>query len=138
MPTKTPQAKSAVVTCCSHSQGAPSVRVTTSQNTVSVNMKMHTPHRTINTASSQSNARHLRCRWRWRISARKSAIPTPDPSCGYRAMRRRRRFERLRSPMRMLGLLHVADELQELDRMRTELRRQLVLDRLRRLDEASF
>ena len=62
MPTNTPHAKNAVVTCCSHSHGAPSVRVTTSQNTVSVNMKMHTPHRTISTASSTSNAFHLR--WR--------------------------------------------------------------------------
>src|SRR5439155_1395147 len=34
MPTNTPQAKNAVVTCCSHSQGTPSVRVTTSQKTV--------------------------------------------------------------------------------------------------------
>ena len=31
MPRNTPQAKNAVVTCCSHSHGAPIVRVTTSQ-----------------------------------------------------------------------------------------------------------
>src|SRR5213079_2373618 len=35
-------------------------------------------------------------------------------------------------------LLHFADELQELDGVRTELRGQLVLDRLRRLDEAGL
>ena len=70
MPTKTPQAKNAVVTCCSHSQGAPSVRVTHVENTASVNIAMHTPQRTISAASSQSNAFHFRWRWRCRISAR--------------------------------------------------------------------
>ena len=70
MPKNTPQAKNAVVTCCSHSQGVPIVRVTTSQPTASVNMKMHTPHITISTASSTSNDRHFKWRWRCRIRAR--------------------------------------------------------------------
>ena len=60
MPINTPHAKNAVVTCCSHTHGVPITRVTTSQNTVSVNMKMQMPQPTINTASSQSKARHLR------------------------------------------------------------------------------
>src|SRR2546429_5851544 len=38
-------------------------------------------------------------------------------------------------PTTMVGLLHVADELQELHRLRAELRGQLVLDRLGGLDE---
>ena len=62
MPMKTPQARNAVVTCCSHNQGVPRVRVTTSQNTASVNMKMHMPHNTISVASSLSKALHFR--WR--------------------------------------------------------------------------
>jgi len=70
MPTNTPQAKNAVVTCCSHSQGAPRVRVTTSRKTASVNIEMQTPQRIIRTASTQSKAFHLSWRWRCRIRAR--------------------------------------------------------------------
>src|ERR1700693_2746036 len=135
MPRNTPQAKNAVVTCCNHSQGTPSVRVTTSQNTASVNMKMHTPHRIISTASSLSNAFHFKWRWRWRIRARKSAISALGRSCGYQAVRRRRRSP-ASGPARMGGLLHITDELQELHRVRTELLGEFVLDRLCGFDES--
>src|SRR5207248_11268380 len=134
----------------------------TSQNTVSVNMKMHTPHRTINAASSQSNALHLRWRWRWRIKARMSAMRLLPYRMVRRAGRIRRRCGFIRTtsgginpalrarafirtmrgrmnptlPGRMNpALLHVADELQELHRVGPELRRELILDRRRRLDE---
>jgi hypothetical protein len=70
MPMNTPQAKNAVVTCCSHSQGAPIVRVTTSHSTDNVNMPMQTPHRIIRIASSGSSHFHLSRRWRSRIIAR--------------------------------------------------------------------
>jgi len=70
MPTNTPQAKNAVVTCWSHNHGEPSVRVRTSKKTDSVNIAMHTPHRIMSSASSLSNALHLRWRWRCRMRAR--------------------------------------------------------------------
>src|SRR4051812_33828866 len=107
---KTPHAKKPVVTCWSHSHGAPIARVTTSHSTASVNIAMHTPHRTIRHASSTSNAGHFRWRCRCRTRARGSAMAR--------------------------ALLHVADQLEQLDGMRAELGRELVLDRLRRLDEA--
>ena len=59
MPRNTPHAKNAVVTCCSHSHGAPMVRVITSQSTISVNMLMDTPHRIMSSASSGSNTFHF-------------------------------------------------------------------------------
>jgi hypothetical protein len=62
MPTNAPQAKKAVVACCSHSQGWPMVRVSTSRKTDSVKPPMHTPQITINVASSGSSAFHFRCR----------------------------------------------------------------------------
>src|SRR5262245_60795700 len=87
------------------------VRVTTSRNTDSVKPTMLTPHSTMSTASSGSSAFHLRCRWRCRTSARGS------------------------TGARLLGL---ADELEDLHRVRAELGRELVLDGLGRLHEAGL
>src|SRR4051812_44442130 len=113
MPTKTPQAKKAVVTCCSQSHGAPIERVSTSRKTASVNIVMHTPQRIIRPASSRSNAFHLSWRWRCSISARKSAIEAGT-------------------------LLELAHHLEQLDRVRPELGGELVLHRSRRLHEAAL
>src|SRR5437660_2692536 len=135
MPMNTPHAKNAVVTCCSHSQGAPSVRVTTSQNTVSVNMKMHTPQRTINAASNQSNAFHFKWRWRCRIKARKSAISVVVQTSNEH--KNPAGDARNAPPVGPRNeLLDVPNELEDLHRVRTELLCELILDWLRRFDEA--
>src|SRR5262245_14141856 len=112
------------------------VRVVTSKNTASVNPNMQTPHRIIKRASSQSSAGHFRCRCRWMIrarlvanslmsamiapSARKRAVPSQAPPA-----------VRLR-----FGLLNLADQIQQLHGVRTELLGELVLDGCRRLGEA--
>src|SRR3954451_7850451 len=135
MPTKTPHAKKAVVTCCSQSHGWPSVRVSTSQNTASVNIAMQTPQRTISTASRESNAFHFRWRWRCRIRARKFAIRSPaqpPQKIGAAAV-----LEPQDAPARAL-LLDVAHELQQLDGVRAELGRELILDRCGGLHEAAL
>src|SRR6266567_4283637 len=88
------------------------VRVTTSRKTDSVNPTMLTPHSTISVASSGSSAVHLRCRWRCNTRARGSTVAA-----------------------RLPGL---ADELEDLDRVRPQLRRQLVLDGLSGLHEAGL
>src|SRR5438874_1694490 len=98
--------KKVMVTSCSHSQGRPSMRVTMSQVTVSVKPVMATPQSSIRTCSSGSSARHFS----WRCS------------CRTRAMAPR--------------LLHIAHEPEDLDRVRAELLRQLVLDRRADLLEA--
>src|SRR4051812_32017698 len=107
MPMNTPQAKNAVVACCSHSHGWPMVRVTTSKKTHRVKPPMQTPHRTINPASSGSSHFHFRWRWRWRISALLAAKSVTPATC---------------------RLLHRAYEPKNPDGMRPELRGQLVLD----------
>src|SRR5262245_1267673 len=117
MPMNTPHAKKAVVTCCSHSHGCPTVRVRTSSPTESVKPPMDTPQRTIRRASSGSSAFHLRCRWRWMTSARYTAKE---------------------SVTRPLRSLHVAHESEDLHGVRPQLFRQLILDRLRRLLEAGL
>src|SRR6266704_148601 len=81
MPMNTPKAKNAVVACCRHSQGWPMVRVTTSRKTHRVKPPMHTPHRTINPASSGSSRFHFRWRWRWRISARLAVKSVTAVTC---------------------------------------------------------
>src|SRR5262245_30021673 len=108
MPMNTPYAKNPVVTCCSQSHGCPIVRVTTSENTETVNPIRHVPQSTISAASTGSSAAHFRCRWRRRTS-------------GAWATR---------------ALLHLADHVEELHRVGTELLRELVLDRLGGLHEA--
>src|SRR2546428_624702 len=113
MPTNAPQAKNAVVACCSHSHGWPMVRVTTSRNTHSEKPPMHTPHATMSTASRGSSAGHLRCRWRWMTSVRYTAKSTGVLTREWPAD---------------APLLHVANETQDLDRVRAELRGELVLD----------
>src|SRR6266545_1717591 len=130
MPRNAPQAKNAVVACWSHSHGWPMVRVSTSRNTHSVKLPMHTPHETMSTASTRSSALHLRCRWRWMTSARYTAKLTGEltrrtPS---REGRRRRSAPPARPARRGVPSLHVADETQDLDRMRAELLGELVLD----------
>src|SRR4051794_10748861 len=110
MPMNTPQAKKPVVTCCSHSQGICSSRVTTSRNTEPVKPMIDTPHRTIRPASTGSSAFHLRCRWRGRTRLR---ILTGT---------------RRRSAIR--HSLHVANEFEDLDGVRAELLGKAVLDRL--------
>src|ERR1051325_3588640 len=84
------------------------VRVTTSQRTANVNPAIDTPHSTMRTASTGSSAVHFRCRWRCRTSG----------------VTRR--------------LLHLADHVEDLHRVRAQLLRELVLDGLRRLHEAAL
>ena len=98
------------------------------ENTVSVNMPMHTPHRTISSASSGSSARHLSWRWRCRTSARHVGHGAAFRTARDRA-RRTGRPARARAVRCAGELLHFADELEDLDRMRAELGRELVLDR---------
>src|SRR6185436_2369603 len=132
MPRNTPQQKNAVVPCCSQSQGAPIARVTTSHSAASVNMKMHTPHRTMSSASSQSNARHLRWRWRCRIRARWCWSSAMAVSINQRAA------PGAALPVHLRQLLYIAHELEDLNRLRPEIGRGFVLDRLRRLHEAAL
>src|SRR5262245_34519211 len=109
MPMNTPQAKNPVVTCCSHSHGAPISRVTTSRKTEPVKPMIDTPHSTINPASSGSSAFHLRWRWSWRTSDR--------------LLMTTRTWQE-----RWPGSLHVAHEAEDLDGVRAELLGELVLD----------
>src|SRR5215471_21386310 len=60
------------VTSCNHSQGWPMVRVTMSAVTDSEKPKHNTPHNSIKTSSSRSNARHFK--WRCRCNTSLSAI----------------------------------------------------------------
>src|SRR5260221_8946288 len=92
--------KKVMVTSCSHSHGRESIRVTMSQVTVTVKPVIATPQSTISARSTTSSARHFRWRWDCRTSE-------------------------------MAGrLLYVAHQAQDLDRVRPELLRQLVLDGL--------
>src|SRR5436189_2067241 len=100
--------KNVMVTSCSHSHGRPSMRVTMSQVTVTLKPVIATPHRIISTRSSGSSTRHFRCRC---DSCTRESTARP-------------------------GLLDVAHQLQNLDRVRAQLLRQLVLDRLADLLEA--
>src|SRR3954464_13238750 len=100
--------KKVMVTSCSQSQGRASMRVTTSQITVTVKPVIATPHSTISARSSGSSARHFR----WRCVCRTSEAMAR--SC----------------------LLDVAHQAQDLDCVRAQLARQLVLDRLAHLLEA--
>src|SRR5436190_9173747 len=88
------------------------VRVTTSRKTDRVNPTMLTPHSTISVASSGSSAFHLRCRWRCNTRARGSTVAA--------------------------RLLDLANELEDLDRVRAQLGRELVLDGLGGLHEAGL
>src|SRR5882757_1487837 len=117
MPMNTPQAKKPVVTCCSHSHGAPISRVTTSRNTEPVKPMINAPHSTIRPASSGSSAFHLRWRWRWRTRLR--SLTT-----------------RIRGTRGAGRLLHVAHELEDGHGVGSQFLGELVLDRLRGLGEA--
>src|SRR6185295_421401 len=101
--------KKVIVTSCSHSQGRPSMRVTMSQITVTVNPVMATPLSTISARSRPSSARHFRWRWDCRTSERMTASP---------------------------ALLDVADQPQDLHRVRSQFLGELVLDRLAHLLES--
>src|SRR3990172_11399969 len=110
------------------------VRVVTSKNTHSVNPNMHTPHRIIKSASSQSSAGHFRCRCRWMTrarliansllsamispSARKAAVPDRAPPPAGSLLR---------------WLLNLAHQIQQLHGVRAELLGELILDRGRGL-----
>src|SRR6476646_5556817 len=100
--------KKVMVASCSHSQGRPSVRVAMSQTTVTVKPAIAIPHRIISTCSSGSSARHFR--WRWASET---------------------------SEMAAL-LLDVADQPEDLDRMRSEVLRDPVLHRRGDLLEAGL
>src|SRR5262245_23101645 len=129
MPMNTPQAKKPVVTSCSQSHGAPSSRVTTSQNTESVNPKMDTPQSTMSSCSSGSSAFHFR--WRWRSTTSES----------FKASSRsgKPRATALLAPSPVVDLagqlLYVANQLENLHRVGSELLGKLILDRGRGLDE---
>src|SRR5471030_831164 len=66
--------KKVEVTSCSHSHGAPIVRVTMSQTTEVQKQIRVAPQPIINKASSQSSAGHLSWRGRCRTSERSSAM----------------------------------------------------------------
>ena len=66
--------KKVEVTSCSHSQGAPMVRVTMSQTTEVQKAISVAPHSIISRDSSQSSARHFSLRCRCSTSERSSAI----------------------------------------------------------------
>src|SRR5579883_2279134 len=110
--------KKVEVTSCSQSQGCPISRVITSKNTDVVKPRRHMPQSAIMMRSTKSSARHLRWRWDCRTM---SPVAFIVPRSRYGT-----------------GLLHGADELQELDRMWAEVAGDLVLDRLGDLDEAGL
>src|ERR1044071_4008882 len=91
--------KKVMVTSCSQSHGRDSVRVTMSQVTVTVKPVIAMPQSSISARSRTSSARHVR----WRCSCRTSEMAGT--------------------------LLDVAHQAQDLDRVRPELLRELVLDR---------
>src|SRR5262245_932681 len=132
MPMKTPQAKKPVVASCSQRIGTPAVRVTTSRNTEKVNPAMETPHSTIRTCSSGSRARHFR--WWWRATTSGGlAKNSPDVQM---ACDGRRRFRAATQAAATIGSFDVANELENLHRVRTELLGELVLDWLGSCHEA--
>src|SRR4026208_1364890 len=100
--------KKVMVTSCSHSQGRDSMRVTMSQVTVTVKPVIAMPQSTISARSKTSSARHFR----WRCACRTSEMAE--------------------------ALLDVAHQAQDLDRVGSELLRQLVLDRRADLLEAGL
>ena len=126
IPMKTPQAKKPVVTSCSHRIGTPNVRVTTSRNTEKVNPAMEIPQSTIRTYSSGSNARHFRWRWRAITSGGLAKNPHSHVAC--------HRAAAISAPPpgghATIGSFDVADEFENLHRVRTELLGELVLNRL--------
>src|SRR5215813_10472070 len=132
MPINTPQAKKPVVTSCSQSQGAPSSRVTTSQNTESVKPPIEIPHKTISKCSSGSSAFHLR--WRWRSTTRDNVMGSTR-ACKMAATAPVSAVARYATVLRSL---HVAHEFQDFHRVRSKFLGELVLDRLRRLGKAGF
>src|SRR3954452_3512779 len=95
---KMPYTKNVLVTSCSQSHGAPRVRVVTSKKTDVLKPARQIPQSTIVTASRPSSACHLR----WRCVSR---------------TRRLGLCIRLRAIQR---LLHLADQLEKLHRMRSE------------------
>src|SRR5262245_8224519 len=94
------------------------------------------PHSTMSAASTGSSAFHLRCRCstrtRWstinpsRARARRDSGGGPGGPPPERIVRS------------TAGLFHLADELEDLHGVRTELLRELVLDRLGRLHESGL
>ena len=70
--------KKVEVTSCSHSHGAPMVRVTMSQTTEVLKQINVAPHSIISTDSSQSSARHFSRRCFCSTSERSSAIRFSD------------------------------------------------------------
>src|SRR5216683_2699883 len=111
--------KKVEVTSCSHSHGAPMVRVTMSQTTEVQKPISVAPHSTISSDSSQSSAGHFNLRCRCRTSERSSAITL------------------LRRPARM-ALLHRADQLLDLRGMRPEVLGHLLEIGRGHSDEARF
>src|SRR5579872_2672690 len=109
--------KKVEVTSCSQSQGWPISRVNTSKKTEVVNPSRQIPQSAIRKRSTKSSARHLRWRWDCRTMSPVAFIVP-------------------RYPPGRPGLLDRSDELQQLHRVRTEVARDLVLDRLGDLDEA--
>src|SRR5215510_6496737 len=132
IPMNTPQAKKPVVTSCSQRNGLPTVRVTTSRNTENVKPAMETPHSTIRTCSSGSSARHFRWRWRATTSGRLAkSSPKRQVACDGR-----RRFRAAARAAATIGSFDVANEFENLHRVRTELLGELVLDWLGSCHEA--
>src|SRR5262245_34986516 len=124
--------KKVIVASWSQSQGRPMVRVTMSHITSTENPVMAMPHRIIKTCSSQSSARHFRCRCSCRTRLLNPCMidfriqnegGAPAESCMLPAGRRAR-------------LLDVAHQAEDLHRVGPKVGRQLVLDRLADLRKA--
>src|SRR5262245_22255505 len=127
IPMKTPQAKNPVVTSCSQRIGSPNVRVTTSTNTEKVNPAMETPQSTIRTCSSGSSACHFR--WRWRAIT-SDGLAKNSPQCQRQHSYGWWRIGSTDRTQATIGSFYVANELENLHGVRTELLGKLVLNRL--------
>src|SRR6187200_98201 len=134
MPMNTPHAKNPVVASCSHSHGLPMIsRVTTSQKTESVNPAMDAPQSTIRTYSKGSSAFHFK--WRWLAST--SIFLDKIPPC----LSHGTGGDAIAPPpvqVFMFCLLHVADKLEDLDRMRAQFLGELILNRCGGFYETGF
>src|SRR6478736_954356 len=126
--------KKSIVVSCSHSHGWPIARVTMSQRTSTLNVVMVIPHSTISICSMGSSARHFK----WRCSCKTS--PSNRRITWFRKSRQENECgELFGSPRsRTDRLFHVADQIEHFYRIRPEIRRELVLDRLADRREAAL
>src|SRR5262245_8594765 len=122
--------KKVIVASWTQSQGAPIARVMTSARTRILKPVMQTPHRIINVFSRGSSMRHFKWRCSCKTSPSKRIAQFRIPGGG---------GESGNSPLLWpLLLLRVADQIEDLHRVRAQVRDKLVLDRLADLGKAAF